>query len=142
MLCISCKDEFTICDLPTAVRMKCAFYSSNAGTETEVAVPFLTVTKTTSPNPDYSAAMLSNFNLALNPIADSVQYQVSVKNSSTPDTITFVYTTQQINVSAVCGDVFINNLTRVSTTTNTIDSVKISNSAVNTTSGENVRIYF
>ncbi len=135
---ISCKDEYTICDLPTAVRMQCAFYHNN-GT---VDAPFLTVRLLSSPNPDYASSMISNFSLALNPISDSVQYQITIRNGSIPDTVTFVYTTQKINVSVICGDVYINNLTRVGTTMNTLDSVKISNSAINTTSGENVRIYF
>jgi len=138
----SCKDEYTICDLPTAVRMKCVFYHVAGGLSTETAVPFLTVTKITSPNPDYAAAMLSDFSLALNPVADSVQYRISVRESSVPDTVTFVYTTQNVNISATCGDVYINNLTKVRTTVNSLDSVKISGNAVNTTSGENVRIYF
>ncbi len=138
----SCKDEFTICDLPTAVRMKCGFYQSNAGTETEIAAPFLTVIKISSPNPDYALPTVSKFSLSLNPIADSVQYQISVREASMPDTVTFVYTSEQINVSAICGNIYVNNLTRVTTTINTLDSVKISNNTINTTSGENLRIYF
>ncbi len=142
VLLISCKDEFTICDLPVAVRMKCSFYHGNGTQQTATPVPFLTARKLSSPDPDYALSMISNFSLALNPIADSVQYEVSIRSGSIPDTVTFVYTSQKINVSAVCGDIYVNNLTKVSTTMNTLDSAKISSSSVNATSGENVRIYF
>lgn len=139
---LSCKDEFTICDQPTAVRMKCGLYQNSNGVQTEVVAPFLTVTLLSFPTPDYSSPGLSKFSLALNPLTDSVKYQISVKNNSIPDTVTFIYSSQQMNISALCGDVYINNLTRINTTMNTLDSVKIYDGVINTTSGENVRIYF
>lgn len=113
--------------------MKCGFYQSTGTQETEASASFLTVRKLSSPNPDYTFSMVSNFSPALNPIADSVEYQVSVRDGSVPDTVTFVYTSQKTTVSAVCGDIYINNLAKVVTTMNTFDSVKISSSVVNAT---------
>jgi len=139
---LSCKDEYTICDLPTTVRMNCRFYQHAGGVQTVTAVPFLTVTKLSSGSPDYSLPLVSEFSLALNPVADSVQYEISVKNPSIPDTVTFVYTTQKINLSAICGDIYTHKLTMVHTTLNTLDSVRIFNNTINTTPVENVRIYF
>ncbi len=122
--------------------MKCGLYHVNAGTETEAPAPLLMVTKLSSPTPDYAIAMAPRFSLALNPIADSVQYQISVIQASTPDTVTFSYTSQLVNISAICGDVYVNNLIKVSTTMHTLDSVKTVSSTINTTTGENIRIYF
>lgn len=142
VLLYSCKDEYTICDLSTVVRMKCGFYKDAAGAAAETSAPSLKVTRIPTVYPDYDLRDVSAFTLALNPIADSVQYRVSVIESSVPDTVTFVYTSEKITLSAVCGDIYVHQLTRVTTTLNTLDSVKISNGTINTTSGENVRIYF
>ena len=139
---VSCKDEYTICDLPTTVRLKAGFYSNSNGVETETTAPLLNVTKLGSSTPDYHIANASKFSLALNPILDSVSYIVSVDAPTVADTVTFVYSSQKVNISANCGDVYVNALARISTTTHAIDSIKISNSTVNTTSGENVKIYF
>ena len=142
MFCISCKDEYTICDLPTTVRLKAGFYSNSSGSETETSAPLLNVVKLGSPTADYHVANASKFSLALNPILDSVTYIVSLDAPPVEDTVTFVYSSQKVNISANCGDVYVNSLARISTTTHAIDSIKISNNTVNTTSGENVKIYF
>ena len=83
--------------------MKCGFYKIVGGTETETVAPLLKVTRILTAYPDYHSPCISNFSLALNPIADSVQYQIIVSDISVPDTVTFVYTSEKITLSAICG---------------------------------------
>lgn len=139
----SCKDEYTICDLSKEVELKNVLYEKISGGERVAIAPFFSLKQLGSPDFIYkNSPNVSRFNLPLNPVMDSIKYALSVSQSAPADTVTFVYSTQNVNLSAICGNIYVHTLTKVSTTINTLDSIRILNSSVNTTSGENVKIYF
>ncbi len=125
--------------------MKTVFYEKITGGErVAVASSFSLKQLGTGPT-DFiykNAANVSRFNIPLNPLLDSAKFIITTSSSALTDTITLIYTSQNVNLSAICGDITVNTLKKVSTTINTIDSIKILNSTVNTTSGENVKLYF
>lgn len=139
----SCKDEYTICDLPKEVILKTGFYEKIPGGERQAIAPSFSLSLLGSRDFIYkNSPNVSRFNIPLSPLADSVKFMMSIAQSSPTDTITLVYSTQNVHLSAICGDVYVHTLTKVFTTINTLDSIKISIREVNTTSGENVKIYF
>ena len=143
MLASSCQDKYTICDKATDVSLKAGLYHVAGGTESAANAPSFSLSLINSPTFLYNQqADISKFSVALNAALDSSQYLVKLSSTSSSDTLTVVYTSQSVNISAECGFVYTNNLLRVCSTNNTIDSVKIINPANNTTSGENVKVYF
>lgn len=138
----SCRDEFTICELPTEVKLKTGLYEKINGSEQEAVISHLSVTRLGASAPDYNTDNVSKFNLDLNPAVDSVKYLVTINSNAVRDTITYIYSGQNVNLSVECGDIYIYNLNGIKTTTHVIDSIAIADSKINTTSGENVKIYF
>ncbi len=138
----SCKDEYTICDLSKTVNFRAVFYKKSSGTESAYTVPSFSLKLLNYPDFLYkNLPNVNQFSLAFNPSSDSIRYAIGVSPNGITDTITINYTTQTVNLSAVCGDIQVNNITRVSTTKNLLDSIKIATPAVNTTEVENIKIY-
>ena len=139
----SCTDTYTICDANTLVFERSGFYHISAGIEQVAYPPSFTLQTPGSAYPIYfNVGHISKFTLPLNPLLDSNKYQLFVYPNSTPDTLTFVYTSQPFSIDPDCGKIYIHNLTRVSVTKHHIDSVIISNRTINNVSGENLKIYF
>ena len=139
----SCKDEYTICDLPKDVNLKSVFYQTTGGVERAATATSFSLKQLSAADFIYKdVPNVSQFIIPLNPLTDTVKFRISISSSMPADTITYIYTTQLVNLSPVCGDVYVNTITKVSTTYNTLDSIKISNRSVNTTPAENVKIYF
>jgi hypothetical protein len=120
---------------------RCGFYHITAGVEQPATPPLLTVQLLGSPSPFYTNSGVTKFNIPLNPILDSAKYQLFVYPNSYPDTLTLVYTSQPFTVNPDCGSIYIHNLTRLSLTKHHLDSAIIVNNMINTTSGENIKIY-
>lgn len=139
----SCKDIYNICETNTIVSEKTGFYHIVNGVEGATYAPSFSLFSLNATNPVYHDVMnLSKFTLTLNPILDSAKFNLFINSSLSPDTITFVYTSQPFTVSPDCGSIYVNNLTKVSVTRHHLDSARIINNIVNTQSGENVKIYF
>lgn len=85
---------------------------------------------------------VSTFSFPLNPLNSTASYIISLGNNQLQDTLTISYTSQGINLSPECGSVIYHNITALSSTTYTIDSVKITNPIINTDPAENAKIYF
>ncbi len=140
---IGCTDKYTICDQSRTVNYKAGFYNKNGTADVPATPVSLTLTfPGVSSYIYFQAAGISTLNLALNPASDSVRYRVQVENALREDTLTLVYTTQLQTLSPECGDIYVHRLTRAYTTTYTLDSVRIVNPVVNTTSLQNLRIYY
>lgn len=139
----SCLDQYNICDQSKTTDLQAGFYQKTGGVEAATPAPAFTLSILNSSSPIYDRQNnVSKFSFSLNPAVDSSKYFIRVSNSLPADTITFFYTSQNFTISPECGIVPIFNLTKISATLNTIDSVKIINAPVNTTSTENVKIYF
>ena len=139
----SCQDTYNICDKARDVSLKAGFYHITAGTVNSVTVPSLSLSIYDTSIVYYNQVPnLSSFSIALNPSLDSSRYSIRLSNTSVADTLTVVYTSEAVNLSPECGIIYINNLLRTYSTHHTIDSVQIINPVNNTTSGENIKIYF
>jgi hypothetical protein len=139
----SCVDQYNICDLSKAVEFKGGFYAKIAGVENATQAAALSILPIGSNVYLYNQEPnISKFTLVPNPSADTSKYFIKVSNTLPADTISLVYTTQSVNLSPECGNIFVHNLTRVLFTTNSLDSVKIINTTINNTSTENVKIYY
>ena len=85
---------------------------------------------------------LYNAAFSINPAVDSAAYFIRVADNLPADTLTVVYTSQSVFISADCGSVYTNTISRAYCTKNTIDSIKVNDAAINLTGNENVRIYY
>ncbi len=143
IFCCSCQDQYDICDQPRTVNFNAALYHSVAGAETIAYADSLTISLLDASTNIYNQApQASKFNFPLIPVVDSSRYFIRLNNNWPGDTLTILYATQTFNISPECGNVNIHNLLNVYSTTNSIDSVKLINAAVNTSTAENIKIYF
>lgn len=144
-ICIlpSCKDEYTICNLPKDVRFIASFYQRNNGADVLTPAPNLNITQLGINAPLYTQqANVATFSTALNPQLDSVKYYIKIANALQPDTLTVVYKSIGANLSVECGAITYHNITKLYSTLNTIDSVKITNPLLNTDLLQNAKIYY
>ncbi len=139
----SCRDEYSICNLGKDVKFFAGFYQKIAGNEVTATAPNLTIALLNTSNPIYNnEANVTVFSLPLNGTVDSAKYVITIANNLPKDTLTIVYTSQSNIISAECGSAIYNNVTKLYSTYNTIDSVKIILPAVNTSLLQNAKIYF
>ena len=139
----SCEDQYNICDQPKDVNLKAGLYQVLAGVETPAMVPSFSLSILGGSSLIYNQQVnLSKFSLSLNPDIDSSKYFIQLSNSLPVDTLTIMHTAQSILISPECGSVYIFSITGTRITHNSIDSVKVINPAVNTTSGENIKFYY
>jgi hypothetical protein len=139
----SCKDEYTICDLPKDVRFIASFYQRNNGADVLTPAPNLNITQLTNNSALYTQqANVSTFSFPLNPLLDSAKYIFKLANNLQADTVTIVYSSTGTNLSLECGAVIYHNVSRISTTLNTIDSIKITNAVLNTNLLQNAKFYY
>lgn len=139
----SCKDEYTICDLSKDVRFIATFNQRINGIDVLLNAPSLNIIQLSNNSPLYTQqANVSTFSFPLNSLVDSAKYSFKVANNLQADTVTIVYTSTGTNLSLECGAVTYHNISKITTTTNTIDSVKIINPVLNTTLQQNAKFYF
>jgi Family of unknown function (DUF6452) len=143
-LIASCKDDYSICNPVKDVKFIGGFYKRIGGSD----VP--------SPVPSFSLSLLNNtsfiynnqpntidFGMSLNELADTSRYVLSFGNSYPKDTLTIVYASQRsITDGNACGIVVFHNIFQTYSTTNTIDSIKLIQTSVNTNPLQNAKIYF
>ncbi len=141
----SCKDEYTFCETPTAVSFNNQFFKPAMGAtpETPTLAPNLNIKLISSGTSIYSnQPNIIGFVLNLSPASDTARYQISIDNVQPKDTLTIVYNSTKVNLSAVCGDVFYKRILSYKTTTHTIDSVRLTNPIVTNIEVENARVFF
>jgi hypothetical protein len=143
ILAVSCKDNYTICDQSKQVNYKAGFYTKNGSVDVPSTPAALTLSFPGATTFIYNQQIgVSSLSLGLSPIADSVKYVIKLSNALPSDTLTLFYTNAQQNLGPECGNINVHNFTRVHTTINTLDSVKIVAASVNNIPKENLRIYY
>ncbi len=139
----SCKDEYTLCDLSKDVRFIASFNQRINGTDVLMAAPNLSITQLSNNSALYTQQVnVSTFSFPLSPVADSAKYSFKLANNLQADTVTIIYTSTGTNLSLECGPVTYHNISKIKTTTNTLDSVKITNPVLNTDLLQNAKFYF
>lgn len=139
----SCKDEYTICNQSKEVNFTAGFYQRAGNADVSAPAPSLTIFLLNGTGAIYSQQQnVPSFGIPLNPSVDSSRYVITVANNLQSDTLTIVYTSQSSSLSAECGSIILNNITRLYSTTHTIDSVKITSAAINTAAVQNAKIYY
>jgi hypothetical protein len=143
-LVASCRDDYSICNPTKDVRFIGGFYQRVSGVDVPTPAPSLTVFLLNSTDIIYNnQPNLLEFALPLNQLADSLKYVLSLGNNQPIDTMTIVYSSQSGPADAnACGLFFVHTISKIYSTKNTIDSIKIIQPAVNTSSVQNAKIYF
>ena len=147
IICLSflaaCKDEYTICDLSKDVRFIGSFYQRNNGADVLTPAPNLNIIQLSNNTALYTQQVnAATFSYPLNPQVDSAKYSFKLANNLQADTVTIVYTSTGTNLSLECGAVIYHNISRITSTLNTIDSIKITNPLLNTNLLLNAKIYY
>ena len=143
LLCAACKDEYTLCNLSKEVRFTAGFYNKSGANDVAAPAPKFTLSQlNVSPPLYFEQVNVQTFSVPLSPITDSAKYILKLDNNLQADTVTVTYTSQGVNLSLECGSVVYNTITKITTTINTIDSIKIVKALVNTEAGVNARIYY
>jgi Family of unknown function (DUF6452) len=139
----SCRDEYNICNLNKDVNLIGGFYQNIGGNEITAVAPNLTITTLNGTSSIYSSQPnISIFSFPLNASVDSAKYVFTIANNLPKDTLTIVYSSKSEVISAECGSAVYNTITKLTSTKNTIDSVKIVSANVNTLLLQNIKIYY
>ena len=140
----SCTDTYTICNENRTVQFNSYFYKKVNGQEVTANAPDLKIIDLTS-----NATILNNqlntpsFSLVLNPLVDSMKFHIALSPTLQADTLTVVYTSQSKSLSTECGVISIHTISKAYTTRHTLDTVKLTNSAVvNDNLSPNTKIFF
>ncbi|MEQ1552978.1 MAG: DUF6452 family protein [Ferruginibacter sp.] len=143
-LCLvqSCRDDFNICTLGRDVKFNVGFYKKTGSIETINTAPNFSIFLLGGSTPIISQANTSAFSIPLNITVDSAKYVLTMDTSLPKDTITIIYSSKSEVISAECGTAVFNTISKITTTLNTIDSVKIISPEVNTLGLQNAKIYF
>ncbi len=139
----SCKDEYSICNQPKNVAFSASFYQKISGVELAATAPNLKILLLSNNTVIFSnQTNVGMFTLNLDPLKDTSRYIISLGNSMPIDTVSIVYTSQSVLVSPECGVISTSSITKIITTINSIDSIKILSPTVNTAQAQNAKIYF
>ena len=139
----ACKDEYSICNLSKEVNFTAGFYRKLGANDVASPAPKFTLLQLNVLPALYAEqANVQTFSVSLNSLTDSAKYVLKLDNNLQADTVTVTYTSQGVNLSLECGSVILNNISKITTTINTIDSIKIVKTLVNTVAGENAKIYY
>ncbi|MBK7884911.1 MAG: hypothetical protein IPJ81_14850 [Chitinophagaceae bacterium] len=123
-----CEDQYTICELSKNINFRGVFFSKQGNNFIETKVNSLSINILDDPNFIYKDRIdVSTFIFGLSPLIDkdSISYVIKIDNVSPADTLTLRYTSNTVNLTPECGSIIVHNLTKVTTTTNTLDSVQI-----------------
>lgn len=138
-----CKDEYSICNESKNVLLKTNLYAVNSGVEQPFAAASFSLTVLNNTQPIYNnIPNLSSFLMPLNPAMDSIKFQLLTSNTAIADTLTILYSSYNVQLSAACGNLNVHRLLRVSSTNNSIDSVQIKDAVVANMLTENIKIYY
>lgn len=142
----SCKDQYTICDLPKNVNLRGVFYTKSGNNFIETKVASLSINLLDSAAFIYKDRKnVSTFIFELQPFmadSDFARYVIKIDNVSQPDTVTIHYTSATVNLTKECGSIIAHTLSQVSTTHNTLDSVKIIVPKIDNNLNVNLKLFF
>lgn len=139
----SCKDEYTLCDLPKDVSFIGAFYRKVGSNDVSSPAPSLSIRAlNTGPFLYTQQANVEKFGLSLSSLIDSTKFVITIAGNSVADTLTIGYTSQGENLSTECGSIITHKITKLTSTSNTIDSVKIQRAFINNEPLVNAKIYY
>ncbi len=139
----SCKDEYTLCDLPKDVRFIGAFYRKIGSNDVLSPAPSLSIIALNNGPFLYSQQPnVDQFGLSLSSIIDTAKFVITIAGNSPADTLTIVYMSQGENLSTECGSITTHNIKKLTSTINTIDSVKIVKAFINNVPSVNAKIYY
>ncbi|MFN0083111.1 MAG: DUF6452 family protein [Ferruginibacter sp.] len=139
----SCKDEYTLCDLSKDVRFIGAFYRKVGSNDVLSPAPSLSIRSLdTGPFLYSQQPNVDQFGLSLSSVIDSAKFVITIAGSSPTDTVTIVYSSLGENLSTECGSITTHNITKLTSTINTIDSVKIIKAFINNVPSLNAKIYY
>ena len=139
---MSCKDYYNICDLNRISAANGNFYSISGGAERENRPASLSVAELNGSSTIINSAFPSTFSLILAPNRDSMRFTVRTSSTAPVDTITLRYSTVTTVLSVECGTINQYQLTSISTTTNTLDSIRIIKPLADQLLGNNFRIFY
>lgn len=147
---IACDNETKVCDQSLTTSLQMRFYkpdssalgnpSGNVRDTTLRNVTLFALTK----NKDsiYKSVPASRAYLSLNLLNDTSQFYLRIDSFSVPDTINFYYKRSRHFVSPGCGFATFFVLDAVTSTHNSIDSLKIILREVNADNDTNINLYF
>ena len=140
----SCTDSYTICNQNRNVQFNSYFYRKINGQEVSANAPDLKIIDLRLNATIFSNQLnVSSFSLVLNPLVDSMKYHIALSPNLQADTLTVVYTSQNKTLSPECGVISIHTITKAYTTRHTLDTVRLTNSAViNDNLLVNTKIFF
>lgn len=139
---VGCKDEYSICNESRNVLLQANLYKVNNAVEQPYPAPGFTLSVFNTALPIYNnISGLSSFLLPLTPGMDSTLYQIVTSSTATPDTLAILYSTNNVQLSVPCGTINMFRILRVSSTNNSIDSVRIKNPEISNVQKENIKIY-
>jgi hypothetical protein len=139
---ITCKDEYSICNEVKEVKFTAGLFQRVAGIDVLTTAPNFSLLFLNGPSSIYTNQSLNSFSMPLITGLDSAKYIISFSTAAPKDTMTILYTTQDASSNLDCGRQFFYTITNIQTTTNTVDSIKIINTAVNASLSQNAKIYF
>jgi Family of unknown function (DUF6452) len=143
IICNSCKDDYNICGEPKEVKFIAGFYQRIGNSDVPIQAPNLTIRLSSTSIPVYNNQInVSSFGFPLILNGDTSKYIINLGNNYPQDTLTIIYTTQGANTLPECGVLFFHTITKLTSTTNSIDSVFITNPSLNTSLAQNAKIYF
>jgi Family of unknown function (DUF6452) len=140
----SCKDDYSICNPVKDVKFIGGFYQRIGGADVPYPAPSFSLSLLNSNNLIYNnQANTIEFGMPLDELASTSKYVLSMGNGLQKDTLTIVYSSQKSTTDGnACGIIVYHNISQLYSTTNTIDSVKLTQPLVNTNPVQNAKIYF
>lgn len=141
VLLVSCKDFYNICEQNRTSTANGKFYSIVSGVEVENSPASLVVTVLNGPVATNTSTPPAFFPLNLLPHGDSMSF--TIKAGTRPlDTIKLKYTTQLLTLSEDCGQINQFNISSITHTKRTIDSIRIIKPLADQLLGINFRLYY
>ena len=139
---VSCKDFYNICDQNRTSTANGNFYSITGTVERENRPASLTVAELNGSNTIVNSAFPTSFSLLLAPNRDSMSFTVRTSSTAPIDTIKLRYATITTTLSQDCGSINQYQLTSISTTTHTLDSIRIIKPLADQLLENNFRIFY
>lgn len=139
----SCKDDYTFCSESRTVQLSSFFYKKIGTQEVTTNAPELKLIDIgTAQTLLTNQQNASSFSLVLNPLKDSMRFYISIAPTLQADTLTVVYTSASKALSPECGIISTHKILKAYTTKHTLDTVKLTNTAVDNDLAPNTKIFF
>lgn len=139
----ACTDEYTICSQSKNSNLNCAFRSISNNADVPFVASSLTLSNLSSGNLLFDQKPgISSVSTNLSALLDSTSFAIKASSTMPADTFTVYYTRAKLFLGLECGEIDVFNISRINTTTNSIDSIRVLNAAVTNNFQSNINIYF